>query len=451
MNNKSIYELRLLNTLDPMIPEWWAQEGLVRLEKALVTSQLCNRDYQNEFQSAGDVVNVHRVGEFNTDKKQPGEEIDIQDASSEADQVKLNLHLYNSFALEDVERQKGFPNLVERFLAPAVYSIARTLDQYVGMESYRFLDTVGGKINKTVDYDDLVDVNTRMLANKAPDEGRYVVLGPSAKGDLLKTGKLTEYRMTGDGSPILNGYIGEASGLSLLYSQNVPSVPKSADTETEAVDGAHGPGATEITVSTLGEPVKKGQWLLIAGDNTPQQCTEDTASPSTTLKITPGLRYDVEDGAEITVFSAGGVDYASGYAVGYDGPIKYDTFTQAPHVGQGVTFGDSTHVYGVWKVDTSENEIYLSQPLAEAVSDDDEINPLPWGTYNIAMRSPAITLVNRPMDIPMGANGAYAQYNDLSLRVLISYDHKRMRNIVTVDSLFGLKTLDTAQGAVLLS
>jgi len=124
----NIYKLRLLNELDPMTPEWWAQEGLMRLEKTLVTSQLCNRDYENQFQAAGDVVNVHRVKDLSTKKKQTGANISIEDATSEADQVKLNLHLYSSFALEDVERQKGFPNLVERFLEPAVYSIAQTLD-----------------------------------------------------------------------------------------------------------------------------------------------------------------------------------------------------------------------------------------------------------------------------------------------------------------------------------
>lgn len=447
----NIYKLRLLNELDPMTPEWWAQEGLMRLEKTLVTSQLCNRDYENQFQAAGDVVNVHRVKDLSTKKKQTGANISIEDATSEADQVKLNLHLYSSFALEDVERQKGFPNLVERFLEPAVYSIAQTLDLYVAMEGYRFLNTVGGKIGKSAAYADIVDVNTGMFQRKSPTTNRYMVVGPEAYGDLLKEDKLTEYRMTGDGSPILNGVIGQASGLTILHSQNIPSVPMEADTDTAVVNGAHGVGAKTITVNALSEDIKEGQWLLIEGDNTPQQCTEDADSPATSVKITPGLRHAVENDAEITVFSFGEVDKTAGYSAGYDGGIKYKTFTQPPHIGQGITFGDSTHVYGVWDVDTSDNKIFLSQPLEENIADDANINPLPWGSYNIAMRSPAITLVNRPMEIPMGAFGANAQYNDLSLRVLISYDHLQMRNIVTVDSLFGLKTLDTNQGGVLLN
>ena len=443
------------NVLDPMTPEWWAEEALLRFEKNLVASQLFNRDYEDRFQEAGDVVNVHSVSDFETKRKTPGENISLQDAVSLGQQVKLNQHLYTAFSVEDREIQLGFPNLIEKFLEPAVQAIAEDLDFYCLLEQYNWVHNSGGRLGESATYNALVDTSTKMHNNKAPREGRFMVVGPESEGDLLKTDKLTEFRMTGQqpSDPILNGIIARGAGFWILQSQNVPTIPQQADTSEATVDGNQPAGTKTLVVNALTSynEIKEGQWILVAGDDTPQQVTDDADETDTDIKITPGLKRPVSNDAVVTIFDHGTVNHGAGYDAGYDGEIITSGFTQMPHRGQGVTFGDSTKVYGIWSV--SGNNITLSQPLEADVSNGTHVNPLPWGTYNMAMRSPAATLVNRPMPLPRGGavGGAIATNNNLSLRVIMSYDHLAMKTIVSIDSLFGLKTLLPNQGAVLLA
>ena len=48
------------NDNDAFIPEMWAQEGLMILEKALVTSRLVYTDFSSAIANFGDTINTRR-------------------------------------------------------------------------------------------------------------------------------------------------------------------------------------------------------------------------------------------------------------------------------------------------------------------------------------------------------------------------------------------------------
>ncbi len=135
-------------------------------------------------------------------------------------------------------------------------------------------------------------------------------------------------------------------------------------------------------------------------------------------------------------------------------PIVFDG-TGVPSVGQLVSFkaaGGTLYSPEYCIVQASSTSILLDRPLVNAVADNDIIDLGPNGDYNFGFRREAVALVNRSMDLPedgTGARSSRAVFNNMSMRVVMTYDGKKQGTRVTIDSLFGIKPLDTAQGMVI--
>ncbi|MFJ9558280.1 P22 phage major capsid protein family protein [Nocardiopsis sp. NPDC101807] len=62
----------------------------------------------------------------------------------------------------------------------------------------------------------------------------------------------------------------------------------------------------------------------------------------------------------------------------------------------------------------------------------------------------AFALVTRPLELPAGAqNAAIASYKGFGIRVVFDYDITRKRDIVSLDCLYGTKTLDAARATLI--
>jgi hypothetical protein len=195
---------------------------------------------------------------------------------------------------------------------------------------------------------------------------------------------------------------------------------------TGAINNASGytVGTKTFTVDGLSAAITAGTWISIAGDNTPLQVvsTVGGATP-TSITTVQGIKTAVVDNAVVTLWAVGKVNNAANYAANWPKPIIYDTFTLDPQVGQGLTFGTGTSgaIYGIIKVDTVNKTIELDRPLEAAISDNDNINLLPAGSYNWAFHRNAITLACRPLAL-----------------------------LVTCDLLLGIKLLDVNLGSIML-
>jgi len=62
---------------------------------------------------------------------------------------------------------------------------------------------------------------------------------------------------------------------------------------------------------------------------------------------------------------------------------------------------------------------------------------------SVAFHRTAFALVMRPLELPRGAqNAAIANYKGFGLRVVYDYDIKLKQDVVSIDCLYGTKTLD---------
>ncbi|MFE7128954.1 P22 phage major capsid protein family protein [Streptomyces sp. NPDC057617] len=97
---------------------------------------------------------------------------------------------------------------------------------------------------------------------------------------------------------------------------------------------------------------------------------------------------------------------------------------------------------------TSGFDPYMTQNIAGPDADPDAGEPTT--EVNVAFHRTAFALVTRTLEVPPGAqDAAIMDYKGFALRVVYDYDIKYKQTVVSVDCLYGTKTLD-ANRAVLI-
>ncbi|KKK45455.1 hypothetical protein LCGC14_3165430, partial [marine sediment metagenome] len=172
------------NDLDAFVPEIWAQEGLLLLENNMVAGNLIHRSFENQIAQFGDTVNTRLPAEFVGKRKVDADDVTIQDATVTNVPVVLNQHLHTSFLVRDGEESKGFQNLRDNLLAPAMLSLAQMVDEVVLVQVYQFLGNSVGQLGVTPTKASVIGIRNKMNQNKVPMQGRNLIITPQTEADL---------------------------------------------------------------------------------------------------------------------------------------------------------------------------------------------------------------------------------------------------------------------------
>lgn len=449
------------NSISALKPEWWANESLAVLEENLVIAGLVNRDYNNAFQAAGDTVHVNKPGTFAVNHKVKGSTTTVQDANATDTTVKLNQHLEVTILLDDREVQQSLPDLRQYFLVPQMRAMYEGVDAIVAGEAFNFYLNVAGTPGLALTDDALINLGKVFDDNNNPAEGRNLVVGSAGKADLLRIDRFIDADKTGERSRLIQGQIGTVMGFNTYMSQALRYHTNTVPSATEVVNGAQAKGITALTVDSAAAHIT-GTWFKVAGVEGMYRVASTVTSTDTTINFTPALKGDVADNAVLTFYDQAG-DVKGAHAAGVVKIITdgYAAADDVPSVGMGVSFGSATDLYtvtrveGTWASSSTEITLTLNRPLDVALSDDATIHSTPGSSCaNFAFRKDAITLVNRPLAPAASGSGVASavQNNGLySVRVTMGYDMAYMRHKITIDTLFGVKTLDLAQGAILFN
>jgi hypothetical protein len=73
----------------------------------------------------------------------------------------------------------------------------------------------------------------------------------------------------------------------------------------------------------------------------------------------------------------------------------------------------------------------------------------PTSEVNLAFHKTAFAFVSAPMEIAPGSNSSQVNYKGLNIRVTYMYDIKYKQTIVSLDTLYGVKTLDPARAVLI--
>ena len=465
------------NDLDAFVPELWANESIATLLENMVIGSVVNKNYSSSIASFGDVVNANKPGTFTAKRKGATDDVTIQDAEADNVPVKLDQHFHTSFVIRDEENAKSFTELTAKYLTPAIVSIAQAIDKVLLGQHVNYMRTNNsniaghlGLMSSTNAKDYMLDTREVMNANKVPMAGRYMFLNTSSETQILKDDDFTAAERVGDeGTALREASLGRKLGFDTFLCQNMSSITNANTIAgTLELESAMLAGATSAVVTNASATLfSVGDVILIGTDATPQLVTSvtlDTSADTDTLVISPGVKVAQDVDA---VVSGAGVAYNNtARAAGYSGSITIDGLTAALPVGQQIRIqpGHETAVteasgdyYTIISVDTAYTSntivVSLDRPLDTALIDNAMVSLYPSGDYNFAMTADAITLVSRPMATPargLGALSAIAEYDDMAIRVTITYNGTGQGTLVTVDVLCGVAVLDDDLGAVML-
>lgn len=452
------------NSLEALNPEWWAMEGLVVLEEMLVVANLVNRDYDNVFTNKGEVVHVHKPGSFIANEMEYGSPVTVQDATASGVDVRLDQHSETTFHIYDRDVQKSIPELRKLFLVPAIRSIVEKMDGAIVGAASEFYEHASGSVGTALTKDSIIDLDRIQNDLLVPTENRALVVGPRGKADILKLAEFSTAEKTGQASALLTGRLGEVMGYQTYMSQTVgKTLAAGVATTTEDVTAVGIIGSTTLSISSADAAHTKGTWFKISGTPGIYRLTAAISTTNTSMSFYPALSGGVLSDAVVTFYESTGVIDGAVTANNRVNKINTDGYASAnaiPRVGQYITIGDTdTNMYAVTRVEgtyvnnTSNILLTLNRPLEASVADGIQINVVPsGGQYNLAFTPGAITLVNRPLAAATtGVDATTVNNGEYALRVTMSYNPDYMRHQVTVDTLFGVKVLDTDQGALLLN
>ncbi len=457
--------VRFDNDNSAFIPELWANEGLAILQENMVIANLVHRDFENEIRQFGDVVNTRRPGNFQIRRKSDGTPLDNQGAQATNVAVPLNQWFYNSFTILDGEASQSFQDLVDIYLRPGMITIARSVDRAVLGQVHQFLAGPTGRVGRLANLgaanskDYVLEAREKLNINKAPLEGRNLVLAPISETALLKNELFIAAQQRGDfGSALESATLGRILGFDTYMDQNVNSSQLTAsDVVVGTVTGALGAAQGGAQAVTLAYAANVGEFAVVAGNDQPTFITAatDAAGACTSVTLNEANKYATAAGAALTVYKSCSV--SASYPAGYVSGLDVTGWVNPPSIGQLLCLGTGSGRVNYTIIEsyagaTGHQIVILDRPLVAAVNVADLAFPGPAGAMNLAFHRNAIALVTRPLAIPNNAMGVLSHvgvYNDIAMRVSMQYSIAAGGTVVNLDILAGVAVLDQNLAVVL--
>jgi len=279
-------------------------------------------------------------------------------------------------------------NFSEQFLIPAMSSFAQKIDDYLTGLYIDIPHYYGTAGTTPSGIADITGVRKKLNDNKVPYALRRCIVDSAADDKFSQLSTFHEAAKTGDdGSALREGSLGRKFGFDFYMDQNIKK-------HTKGTLAADAPG------------------IAVKGA---------TAAGATTA---------VFDGTNIA------------------GTLKKgDIFTVADVVGSYVVTEDSTVAAGEITV-----KFYPAVPTG-GFPDNKVITVVGSHMANMAFHRNAFALVTRPLALPMGLSSeqkAIVNFNGFGLRVIYDYNSTYKKDLISIDMICGVKTLDRDLAARLI-
>lgn len=370
-----------------LTPAVIAREALANLYNTTVMLPLVHTDFSSEFSKVGDTITVRKPATFEAhDFGADGNTIVIQNAVETGVPVVMNKHLDVSFEVTAKELTLTITDFSEQFIKPAMEAISQKVDALL----FELVDDVYTTVGTAGATPSTIAAITasRMALNtrNVPLTDRYLVLDPAAENAFLGLEAFT----------------------------NVQWNPKS--------------NADALNEAALGR--KFGFDIFVS--NAVDAHTNGTIAHTGTFAL---------NGA-----------WAAGVTTG---SIDGTTVTGTWESGSLFTVAGSTQVH-VLTADATAAANAITVVFAPAVptggyADGAAVTRIANHTKSVAFHKSAFAFVTRPLALPMGAAEAeIINYKGLGLRVVKDYNPTNKKDVVSIDLLCGVKTLDPLRAVRLL-
>lgn len=357
-----------------------ARRTLTRLMDNILFPQLCYRNYADTFQMRGDTIQIPIPVRLEAMEFDQSTGVEYQDDVETSVELKLDALASVDVEYTALERATSVDSLDALFIEPAAAALAEKINAD-GLMLYRDVRQNCGIAGTPPDTLSAF-ANAQLILNeaKAPQENRRAVWSPHAASRLQQIPAIVTANSYGSRETILTGEIGQVFGLRNFMSQAV--VYHESGTLSEASE------VLTITSKTAGT----APTLELTASKT-------SGTPSISGK---GLRrgdllqtdnYDLLVTADCTATSATKIVV----------PVDARSYSAAK-------VGDVVHVVGGHEA-------------------------------NLVFHKEAFAFATRPLITPAGVESYTINHNGISLRVVRGYDQKYKKDLLSMDILYGYKTI----------
>jgi len=382
-----------------LTPQIITKESLVILENNLVAANRVNRKFENQFVKIGSSLTIRKPNRFTVAS---GAALQVQDIAEPSVTITINQQKHVDFQFTSQDLTLTVEEFSERYLKPAMASLANQVDydvlqNFSGISNYVGTPTVTPAAFST----SVQLVGRRMDDNAAPQDGRTLCLNPNAYWTIAN-GLTPSFVMPTAKEALVKGYLATIGNYEVYMDQNTPN-GNSAQHNTSVVmitnstaAGIQGAGAT---VSMYGgaatESIAIGEVFTVAGVN----------------NINPQSRQSTGVLKNFVV-TATSTPTASVWAIAFSPPVV----TSGPY--QNVSAG----------INSSQAVTFLTGTTTAQIT----------SPQNISFTRDAYGLVMVPLEIPQGVDfSARETYRNISMRVIRAYDVNNDVFPPRIDILYG--------------
>lgn len=245
------------------IPQIWANTALEILRNKVVLAKLVTRDSDVAAFQVGDTLNIPYPGSMVANDKALNTSVTLQTPSSTTTSLTLNKHKEASFILEDRFAATANQDVIARYLDAATIAIAEQVETDLFAAASTFTNTVG-TYGTDLSASTIRSARKLLNDNKAPQEGRALIVSDKDEIALLGDTNLQNYFAWSQTQALKEGSIGRLYGFDVYQSQLVPATG-SAPVNTKNV--AFAPGAILLAMRSLPEvPAGTGALSAVAND-----------------------------------------------------------------------------------------------------------------------------------------------------------------------------------------
>ena len=355
-----------------------ARQALPRLIENLVFPNLIYKDYSEAFEvGKGATVQVRKPVVLTASEFDSSIGTTAQDVKEESVEVTLDKLATVDVEFGAIQRATNVDDLQRLFIEPAMTALAEKINSD-GLNLYKDIKNTVGTAGTTPDgLDDFANAAKVLDDNKVPTALRKGVWDSAAMAKFRQIGDIVNAEKSGATEALRRGSIGDIFGIDNYMAQGVKTS-----------------GGTAIEVG-------------------------GTAATGAKIKTA------VTDDDDIVLVSNAS---ASG------------TLTGAVKAGDIVVIGGKNYIV---KSDAtaSSNELAITLTENITVTANTAASVVTANVNNLVFHENAFAFVTRPLAAPAGVESYTTSYNGISLRVTRGYDMQYKKEILSMDVLYGYKTM----------
>lgn len=381
-----------------LTPSIITKESLVILENNLVAANRVNRKFENQFVKIGASLTIRKPNKFTISS---GAGLQVQDIAEPSVSITVNQQKHADFQFTSQDLTLTVEEFSERYLKPAMATLANQVDSDVLANVTAFSNYVGTNGTTPAAFSSSVQLVGRRMDDLAtPQDNRTLVLNPAAYW-AIANGLTGLFVMPSAKDALVKGYLATIGNFEVYMDQNTPTFSTGIHVTTNGVT-LQG-GQTGSTLSTGGwnstDTFVVGEVITISGVNAVNPQSRQSTGVLKPFVITAAIGVTSSDARSTAALSISPSLLSSG---------PYQTVNVAPTVSSAISFLTPTN------------------SASSTVSN------------NLAFTRDALGLVMVPMEIPGGVDFAAREtYRNISMRVIRAYDINNDVFPTRIDILYG--------------